>query len=493
MKLYRRRKINLILSLLLSFIIYSSNAQTNPGLSFGGSFDDKGLAMCLSGDGGYMLAGSTRSFGEGSEDYFVIKLSAHWQHIWSETYGGVHQDHPRSIIPTDEGFIIFGDVWDFGDARLGMYLSLIDTTGNKLWGIHYGTQVDDWGFKVIEALNGDFMLLGYTRGFEISGDIYLFRTDHQGNVLWENTYGYNRDDYGMDIIENDDGSFTIIGSKNGFFNDVHTNYTVHDADILLVKIDADGNELWKKTIGDTGHDFGYSIKKAPAGGNYIFGSSQSYGAGSFDMFLAKTDGEGNEEWHKTYGGALYDYGLSMDINENGNLFLLGTTRSFGQNNSEDFYLVKVDEQGNNIWDLTIGGELADFGNSVIAMPDSGCVVMGSSKSFSSGGYDILFIKIDKFGQIENITVEINNGYENQVVIAPNPMHNTGRVQLADNNSNVSMIMEINSINGSVLKKYKLDYYNSSFDVSGLPAGVYIYNINYINSTSPAYRGKLIVY
>lgn len=493
MKLNMKIISNLILGLVLCINLNISNAQTNYGLSFGGSSNDKGLAMCLTSDGGYLLTGSTRSFFSGSEDYYLIKLSAIWETLWTETYGGVHQDHPRSIISTEEGYIIFGDVWDYGDARLGMYLGLFDFEGHKIWGQHYGTVMDDWGFNVIETLSGDFMLLGYSRGFESSGDIYIVRTDHQGNFIWENNYGYIGDDYGMDIIENEDGSFLIIGTKNGFFNDVHANYKKHDADILLVKIDSDGNEIWKKTIGGTSHDFGYAIKSAPQGGNYIFGSSQSYGAGSFDMFLAKIDDDGIEEWHITYGGELYEYGVSMDINEHGELFLFGTTTSFGQNNSEDFYLLKVDEQGNNIWELSVGGELADNGSSVLATPDSGCVVVGSSESFGAGGYDVLFIKIDKFGQIENIIDSVEPGNENQLVIAPNPIHNEGRVLLKGDHTNVTREMIITSVNGTVLNKYSLVGSNSSFDVSGLPAGIYIYKVFENNSSDIVYRGKLIVY
>lgn len=483
----------IILTLTLSVILNTLFGQSNPGLSFGGNSDDRGLAMCLTSDGGYLLTGSTRSLGAGSEDFYLVKLNTIWQSVWRKTYGGIHQDHARSIISTDEGFIIFGDVWDYGDARLGMFMSLIDADGNELWGKHYGTQSDDWGFNVIETLNGDFMLLGYSRGFETSGDIYVVKTDHQGNFIWENNYGYDHDDYAMDIIENDDGSFLIIGTKNGFFNDVHANYTRHDADILLVKIDANGDEIWKKTIGDSGHDFGYSIKKAANGGNYIFGSTQSYGAGSFDMYLAKIDDNGIEEWHNTYGGELYEYGLSMDINENDDLFLFGTTRSYGQNNSEDFYLIKVDKEGNVIWELTIGGELSDFGHSVIALPDSGCAIIGSSKSYGSGGYDMLFMKVDKFGQIENILDSAIHDYENQIVIAPNPISNIGRVILKGNHAQVNRELEITSINGTIISKYTLIGSKPSFDVSGLPAGIYVYKVSENNSTSTVYRGKLIVY
>jgi len=483
----------IILTLTLVIILNVLVAQTNPGLSFGGNKDDEGVAMCLTNDGGFLLAGSTRSYGAGSEDIYLIKLNSYWQQMWSATYGGVHQDHARSIITTDEGIMILGDVWDGGNTRLGMYLSLVDTEGYEIWSKQYGTDMDDWGHHIIEARNGDFMLLGYTRGFEVSGDIYLVRTDHEGNLLWENSYGYERDDYAMDIIENDDDSFLIIGTKNGFFNDVHANYNTHDADVLLIKIDANGNEIWKKTIGDDGHDFGYSIKEAPNGGKYIFGSTQSYGAGSFDMFLSKIDNDGTEEWHTTYGGEKYDYGLSMDVNNIGELFLFGTTKSFGQNNSEDFYLIKTDEDGNTIWELTMGGELTDYGHSVIALPDSGCIVIGSSKSYGNGGSDVLFVKIDKYGQIENIINGVDTAFENQMVIAPNPAHSEARVILLGNHQNVNRTMEITSINGILVKKYNLSFNNLSFDVSGLPAGVYVYKIVTGNSSSTIYKGKLVIY
>jgi hypothetical protein len=492
-ELLLKMNMKIVITLTLTLLVNVLVAQINPGLSFGGNSDDKGVAMCLDNDGGFLLTGSTRSYGSGSEDIYLIKLNSQWQQIWYSTFGGVHQDHARSIIQTNEGFMILGDVWDGGNSRLGMYMSLVDTEGYEIWNKQFGTQMDDWGHRIIETNDGNFMLLGYSRGFEVSGDIYLVKTDHQGNLLWENNYGYERDDYAMDIIENDDGSLLIIGTKNGFFNDVHANYFTHDADILLIKVDTNGNEIWKKTIGGNGHDFGYSIKKAPTDGYYIFGSTQSDGAGSFDMFLAKINDEGIEEWHKTYGGESYDYGLSMDINDNNELFLFGTSKSFGLNNSEAFYLTKVDENGNNIWELTMGGNLNDFGHSVIALPDSGCIVIGSSKSFGNGGYDVLFVKIDKYGQIENILDGIDTTLENQIVIAPNPVHITGRVILKSNHSNDNKTMEITSINGVIVKKYSLTFNDLSFDVSSLPAGVYIYKITTENSSTSIYKGKLLVY
>ncbi|MBC8321173.1 MAG: T9SS type A sorting domain-containing protein [Bacteroidetes bacterium] len=477
------------LTLTLSLILNSVISQTNPGLAFGGNGNDKGITLCLTNDGGYILAGTTRSFGAGSEDFYLIKLNALWQPVWSDIFGGLHQDFVRSIISTDDGFIVLGDVWDGGNQRLGMYMSLIDTEGNEVWDKQFGTHMDDRGFSAIETYDGDFVLLGYSRGFEQSGDIYIVKTDYQGNLIWQNSYGYDRDDYAMGIVENEDGSLMIIGTKNGFFDDVHANYERHDADILLLKIDTDGNEIWKKTYGEDGHDFGYSIEHADDG-YYLFGSTQSWGEGSFDMILTKVDNMGEKEWHATYGGEHYEYGISIDKNLDDELFLLGSTKSFGQENSVDIYLIKTDNLGHEIWSLTIGGEGADFGQHVIATNDSGCAIIGTTLSYGAGQMDMLFVKINKYGEIEQIS-NTNNTNINELVIAPNPMHDNGRLIMENNNAD-DYTLEICTLAGIVVKKCNLSVLNTRFRASSLLAGMYVYKLTN-NNNRAVLSGKLVIY
>jgi hypothetical protein len=285
----------------------------------------------------------------------------------------------------------------------------------------------------------------------------------------------------------------MIGSKGGFFDDIHANFKNSNADLYLIKTDGYGNEVWKKTFGGNEHDFGQSIVQANESGLYLFGSSQSGGKGSFDMMLIKTDLNANEEWKKFYGGSKYEYGKSIDINAQNELFLLGTTKSYGIEESADMYLLKVDEYGDEIWSLTIGGDLEEYGHQVLATADSGCVVIGQSNSFGNGGFDFLFTKIDKNGFIEYFISGVDTTNEDELIVYPNPLRGKGRVKISPNQSTQNYRMQIVSLNGEVEKTimiYGPEYY---FNTSDLSAGLYIYRVISENSSTVVFKGKLIIY
>lgn len=479
----------LTLSILITFILNLTMAQTNPGLTFGGQKNDVGYSLCITDDGGYLLAGNTRSYGSGSNDIFLIKLNEYYQTEWTVTYGFEHQDFVRSVIAIDGGYLVTGDLWDLGLGLTDIYLQLVDYEGNKIIEKTYGTADFEKCFKAYETSVGNLLLIGYSRYFDDYGGIYIVMTDAVGNTIWENSYGYEFDDYAMDVIENEDGSFMVIGTKDGFFEDVHANFKTHDADILLIKIDVNGNEIWKKTYGENGHDFGYSIEHAD-NGYYLFGSTQSYGEGNFDMMLTKVDPDGEIEWHTTYGGVHFDYGVSMDKNLEGDLYLLGTTKSFGQDGSTDFYLVKTDESGNEIWDLTIGGVSSDYGHQVVATSDNGCAIIGTTESYGNGEKDGLFVKVNKYGEIDYL-VNTNDKNINNLVIAPNPMRNNGRLIIA-NEILDEFTFEISTLSGVIVKQYKLSTLNTRFSTSSLSAGMYVYRLT-SNNSKHILSGKLIIY
>lgn len=482
-----------LIILFLLITITRLYAQDVPGKTFGGTENDVGYALCKTEVGGFLLAGTTRSFGAESEDIYLVRIDKNGTVVWTKTYGWLHRDNIRSVIAVDDGFILAGDVWDYGFARLDLYLMKIDNQGNMVWDQFYGTNYRESGFRVIPSDDNGYYLLGYSRGFEPRGDLLLIKTDHEGNQVWGNTYGSEYDDYGFDIIMESNGDVLMVGSKGGFYDDVHANFKNHDADLYLIKANKNGTEQWQKTFGGNGHDFGQAISPANDGGYFLFGSSQSSGAGSFDMALIKTDSQYEELWQKTFGGPEYEYGMSMDKNDQGELFLFGTTRSFGLDGSEDFYLIKTDNEGEIIWDLTVGGTGRELGHQVIATADSGCLVIGQSNSFGDGNFDFLLTKVNKNGLIEYFIEGTDTTLDGELLVYPNPLRGSGKVKMKPGIPVVNYRMELISLNGSFTRSliiYPPDY---GFSVQTLPAGFYIYRIISEATSEVMYTGKLVVH
>jgi len=476
--------------LLTSLFVQSQNV---PGLLFGGSQNDVGLTLCETKDSGFLLAGKTRSFGEGSNDIYVVRIDSKGSVLWTKTYGWKHQDVIRSAISVDNGFILVGDVWDYGYWRLDIYLMKIDSIGNLIWDQYYGTNSHDLGFKVKPNENGGYYVLGYTRGIEPIGDMYLIKTDNYGNLEWSQNYGSQYDDYSSDFIEKKNGDIMILGTKGGFFNDIHGNFKNHDADIYLISADDNGNELWQKTFGGSEHDFGQALCSTDDGGLYIFGSSQNNSAGSFDMVLIKTDTSYNEVWRKTYGGPDYEYGMSMDRNLEGDLYLFGTTKSFGENGSADYYLVKANKDGNEIWSMTIGGDSTELGHQVIATSDNGCMVLGQTKSFGSGGYDFLLTKVNKDGTIEYFTDGTEVAHVEDAHVYPNPLRVNGKIKIGSNLQSDKYRMEIISLSGKVNGSFIISPPDYQFSTYKLKPGFYVYRIISEKNAEVIFKGKIIIY
>jgi len=466
------------------------HGQIQPGLTFGGPENDIGYSLCKTNTGGYLLVGTTRSFGAGSEDIFIIKLSSYGSILWENVFGSEHFIYANSVIKLDSGFLITAFSRDGGTPVTDIQLLKINQNGEKISQHFYGTSGLDAGHKTLKSNDGGYLILGYSRGIDPKGDFLLIKTDSTGNEQWRQSYGTEFDDIAFGLLEDKEGKILIFGSAGSFYYDINYNFHNHDADLLLIQTDTIGNILWQKTYGEDGHDFGFDIKAAREGGYYLFGSSQSFGADSFDMLLIKVDEMGNEEWHRLYGGNEYEYGLSMAVNAIGQLFLFGTTKSYGYSGSADYYLLKTDEHGDIIWETTIGGHLADFGNEVIATADSGCAVIGSTGSFGAGGQDFLFVKLDKNGMTEDLLSGFPETNSDMEIIYPNPTSRSGRVKLP---RNVNYRMELVAANGTIVKTYKLLWPEYEFNVEHLSPGMYFYRITNNGKSEQVFKGKLLIH
>ena len=281
-------------------------------------------------------------------------------------------------------------------------------------------------------------------------------------------------DYGHEVVPTADGGYLLVGSESGFYYPTSLDHARSHADIILIRTDSVGNELWRQTYGGAKHELGRAMHEAADGGWYLFGSTQSEGAGSFDQFLLKVDANGDSLWSRTYGGAEWDYGNSIDMDAQGNLYLLGTTNSAGYTNSPDIWLRKTDPEGNSIWALTIGGSESDYGYQVRALPEGGCLVVGATRSYGRGGQDIFFLRVTAQGRID---LFLDGDVKNDALVYPVPVKGESVVDASPLVGQVAYTWRLLDVSGRLLMEEEVDPGSRGMiSAADLPEGVYIYEI-----------------
>ncbi|MEN8115693.1 MAG: T9SS type A sorting domain-containing protein [Bacteroidota bacterium] len=477
----------LSLLFLILTIIQSISAQN---VIYHGSGEEDVANSMVYHNNYYYILGTTRKTDKSATDYYVLKLHTNGSIDKEFVFGDAHRDVGKHIFVDDSGIYVLGKTWDGGFPNNDMYFTRLDFNGKQTWKKYYGSQKNDLGHKFIKTKDGGFAMAGFNRGVDDFGNVYLVKTDKNGEIEWENNFGEKYIDHGFDVAENEANELIIVGTKGGFFNPTTTHFHNHDADIYIIKTNSEGEEIWQKTYGGDGHDWAKKIINAPGGGYYVCGSTQSEGAGSFDFFLMKIDEDGNELWFKTYGGNDFDYGETVQLSADNNLYLYGTSASYSTNYKPDHLLVKTDLDGNFIWLSTYGGEDSDYGTAMVSTPDSGCVITGYTKNGDLGKTDIAFYKLSKNGDPQAVTyIQPVNDSINQIQVFPNPVKKKLSVIIDAKNDNIFDFIMFNTSGSLVYKKSINSNVLNSIQFNLTP-GLYIYSVRDNNKNIAG--GKLVV-
>ena len=380
-------RIRIYLFIFFNFIAFDFFSQLSFQKTFGSALNENGFSTLETNDGGFIICGS-QMLDSLNSNIYIIRTNFQGDTLWIKNYGGPNADFGQHIEQTnDGGFIVAGITTSFGAGHSDAYLLKLNASGDSIWTRSYGGIGSDLSHSVKQTKDGGFILSGHTDSYGTKGDFYLLKILPNGDTSWTRTYGGIKHDHAYSVKQTSDSGYIVAGHSLSFGS---------SGGFYVVKTNAIGDTLWTKGYGGNGNSFCYSIEQTYDGGYIIGGETECFGSGPSDFLIIKINSVGDTLWSKTYGGIGSEFLNQVKQTPDGGFILIGYTDSFGAG-STDVYLIKINSIGEVLWSKAFGGTNDDEGNFVNLTSDGGYIITGSTKSFGSGGFDVYLIKTDSLG------------------------------------------------------------------------------------------------
>ena len=499
----------LLFILLIQSICYSQSPSIEWQKTLGGSNDDRGNNIIQTTDGGYIATGYTESSdgnitdNQGLHDIWVIKLNSVGFIQWQKTFGGTDNEQGNEILQTIEGgYILTG--WTASNngnistnyGGTDFWVIKLDPSGNLEWEKNFGGTSGDFGVSIKQTYEGGFIIGGvtYSNDIDLSGDtrftpdFWVVKLNSTGNIEWHKTLGGSSFDYIDDIEQSIDGGYIIGGRVLSDDGNITNNQGGYDS--WIIKLNSVGEIQWQKTFGGTGNDYLFDIQKTIDGGFITIGSTTSndgdvsINKGNGDCWVVKFNETGIIQWEKTFGGTGNDEANMIKQTNDGNYIFIGYTNSLDgdiifSNGGYDFWIVKIDEIGNILWQKTLGGADEDFGNSIQQTSDGGFITIGYTNSTSkditgnNGLNDFWIVKLE-----EEEALSINKVEKDIIQIYPNPVTSVLNIKTVNEVTFDKII--ITDLLGNLVLEQKLK--NLKVNINKLSLGVYILQLKSENNS-----------
>jgi len=356
----------------------------------------------------------------------------------TNTYGGSNNDSAQSVVATnDGGYAILGftqsndgDITtDKTDESFDYWVVKFSAQNTIEWQHTYGGLNNDRGQTIIQTQDGGYAMIGSSdsNDGDVSGnngaqDFWLAKLDTQGNLLWQKTFGFQGNDIGISVIQTNDAGYLLTGildvtASGGQGNTSRLSQRHAGGDYWAVKVDAFGELQWSQYFGGNFTDTPEGIAQTDDNGFIVVGGSDSADTdissniGSYDFWVIRIDENGNLVWEKSFGGQEIDEAKAITKTSDGNYMILGETRSTtidvsSNNGAADLWLIKISPNGDLIWEKTFGGTSFDVGRSIAQTQDNGFLLAGSSRSSdgdvseNKGQNDAWAIKVNAEGNLQ---------------------------------------------------------------------------------------------
>ena len=315
---------------------------------------------------------------------------------WEKTFGGPGWDVGRSVLVLpDGGFIVVGYFYT-ESAKGDAWIIKLDVQGDLVWEKKFGGKSSDVVVSITRAFSGGFAIAGYTSSKGAGADDgWVVKLDNQGEIEWEKTFGSHGEERINAIISTPDSGYVLtgynksVGKRNG--------------KAWILKLDQHGTLEWEKTYGgDSGGGIPTEVGNAILsmdGYYYVAAHTRNFGAGDEDMWVLKLDSEGNKIWDKTFGGVEEEKAFKIIVGQDGNIIVAGYNESKGSGN-DDVWLLCIDGDGKLLWDETYGGHSNDQASTMYQDENGGFVIAGHSHSKGPVNSGLWVLKTNQERKIE---------------------------------------------------------------------------------------------
>lgn len=464
---------------LLTFLVvlYSTSFLFAQGWerTFGGNTEDQAFGITQTVDGGFAIVGFSESQGRFGTNVTLIKIDDAGNEEWSQSLGMEGDDIGYDVVQEKDGtYLIVGQTNGSGNGNKDILLIKADASGKMIWQQTYGGEGDDQGWSMVIAKSGDYYITG-SRVYDGNADLYLLKVNQDGEILWDKRFGGEKTDEGFSVIETSKEEVVVVGVTRSFANP----NAESSSDIYFIKTDKTGETILESKYGNLQRDVAKSVVETADGGFALTGIVGKDG----DIILMRLDEQGNELWSRTYGGSISaETGEELVLTNDGGFVIAGTNELTER--TIQISLLRTDSKGEQIWNRLYGGVGQNFGNSVVATRDGGFVVVGNfdintdpnslvplndiyvAKASSEGNVFSNIIKgqvhrdinanceLDKEEKLlEDWLVQFRNGTD--ILYATTDENGTYEVALSDGNYNVGLVVLNNA--WDVCQNYNVNF------------------------------------
>jgi hypothetical protein len=500
----------IIIILITNFICLKLYAQ--PTIEWqrclGGSNGDNTFSIKQTYDGGYIIGGNTGSNDgdihgyDGNGDAWIVRLNSTGDTNWTKCYGGSGSDGVYSIIETfDLGYVFAGQTdskdGDVHGCSLGVdfWVVKLDYFGDTIWTKCYGGIGHERAYSIKQTVDSGFIVAGsiYSQ-INQNFDCWIIKLDKSGDTLWTKIYGGSKDEEAYSIQQTSDGGYIFAGYTNSNDGYVHHRIDTISKDMWVVKLDVNGDTVWTKCLGFNLDDEANSIIQTYDGGYNVAGQSyddlSGRNNGHYDFCIIKLNPDGDTTWVKFFGGTYWENATDIIQTYDSCYLVAGFSNSsnngdvWGNNGERDFWIIKLNQDGDTIWTKCLGGSMWDAAYSIQETMDTGIVVAGFTKSNDGdvsgnhGDFDIWVVKLSKHNIVTSN--KISHTISNDMIVYPNPTKYSITIK---NENYVSCTLY--TIKGTVILKSK----ERIIDLMNLPDGLYLLEI--VDSDGKRFLEKII--